>query len=100
MAASLSTLRANRVGGGLLSGAGVTSSLTITLNCRSRSARLRGAAGSAETRRLAVPSGVPFQASDGMPPVAGPQVAGGKVVELRLGQRRHGACSKRQQPAG
>ena len=71
MAASLSTLRANRVGGGLLSGAGVTSSLTITLNCRSRSARLRGAAGSAETSRLAVPSGVPFQASAGMPPVAG-----------------------------
>src|SRR6185312_9905358 len=78
MAASLSTLRANRVGGGLLSGVGVTNSLTITLNCRSRSARLRGAAGSAETRRLAVASDVPSQALGGMPPVAGVRYPVGK----------------------
>src|SRR5258706_5980720 len=69
MAASFSTLRANRLGGGLPSGLGGVSSLTITLNCRSRRARLRGAAGSADTRFLAVASDVPFQASAGMPPV-------------------------------
>ncbi len=64
-----STLRENRLGGGLLSAAGSASWLTSTLNCRSRSARLRGAAGSAATSRLAVPSDVPFQASGAMPPV-------------------------------
>ena len=45
------------------------SALTSTLNCRSRKARLRGAAGSADTSCLAVASDVPFQASAGMPPV-------------------------------
>src|SRR5512143_3320738 len=69
MAASFWTLRVNRLGGGLPSGAGGVSSLTSTLNCRSRSARLRGASGSAVTRRLAVASELPFQASAGMPPV-------------------------------
>ena len=61
-------MRANRVGGGLPSAAGGVSWLTRTLNCTSRSARLRGAAGSAETSRLAVASVVPDQASGGIPP--------------------------------
>src|SRR4029077_8339159 len=60
---------ANRLGGGLPSGAGGVRALTSTLNCRSRRARLRGAAGSADTSCLAVASDVPFQASAGMPPV-------------------------------
>src|SRR4029077_9568217 len=62
-------LRANRLGGGLPSGAGGVRALTSTLNCRSRRARLRGAAGSAGNNCLAVASDVPFQASAGMPPV-------------------------------
>ncbi len=63
-----STLRENRLGGPLLSWAGSASWLTITLNCRSRSARLCDAAGRAATRRLAVPSELPLQASVAMPP--------------------------------
>src|SRR5260221_6926659 len=41
----------------------------MTVNGRSRSARLRGAAGSAETSRLAVASDAPRQESAGRPPV-------------------------------
>src|SRR4029453_13214983 len=68
MAAIFSTLRMNRLGGGLPSGAGGVSWLTRTLNCRSRKARLRGALGSAVTRRLAVASEVPPQAWADLPP--------------------------------
>src|SRR5262249_37678275 len=78
IAASRSTLRANRLGGGLPSLAGGLSSLTSTRNCRSRKARLRGAGDSDDTRRLAVASDVPFQASGGIPPCC----AGRKPVTL------------------
>src|SRR4030095_5774318 len=69
MAASLSPLSSNRLGGALPSGGGGVSWLTRTLNCRSRKARLRGALGSAVTRRLAVASEVPAQALADIPPV-------------------------------
>ena len=82
MAASFSTLRMNRLGGGLPSGAGGVSWLTRTLNCRSRRARLRGAAGSAETSRLAVAREVPAQAFGRHAAGGRRQEAGRPVVEI------------------
>src|SRR4029450_3681855 len=84
MAASLSTLSMNRLGGGLPSAGGGVSWLTRTLNCRSRSARLRGALGSADTSRLAVASEVPAQALAGIPPVVAVRKPVGRSSKLVL----------------
>src|SRR6185436_9891405 len=84
MAAIFSTLRMNRLGGGLPSGGGGVSWLTRTLNCRSRKARLRGALGSAATSRLAVASEVPAQALAGIPPVVAVRKPVGRSSKLAL----------------
>src|ERR1044072_9642278 len=82
MAASLSTLSTTRLGGGLPSGGGGVSWLTSTLNCRSRSARLRGALGGAEPRRWAVASEVPAQALAAIPPVVAVRKPVGRSSKL------------------
>src|SRR4030095_5647799 len=84
MAASLSPLSSNRLGGALPSGGGGVSWLTRTLNCRSRSARLRGALGGADTSRLAVASEVPAQALAGLPPVVAVRKPVGLSSKLAL----------------
>ena len=90
MAASRSTLRANRLGGGLPSEAGGRTSLTSSLNWRSRKARLRGAACRDDTSRLAVASDVPFQASAGMPPVFSVRKPLGRLSKSMVGA---GTCA-------